>query len=637
MAINRNDNIQALNFDFTETPLQPLIGALQSRQRRYDQNFALADDLSNKYINSLEVDRPRANKITSDIQTKIDGLVKNSSGDFSSLTKDLYAIKRDVNKQFSAQGEAGAIMANKAIFDKRSQEERDRLKKGEITQEQFSLWYNSTNANYKGIGDFDPVAGGYNVLNTGDIAKYVDAYDLGIDIAKELEPIVGEVEYDSLTGNWITTKGSKKEILDPNFINQVVANRLAANDQYMNYLTQTMTAKGMGSQPQIENAILSVSSNIANAFAKNNQSSKFKLKANPFVLKQMDQDLMKELYRPDIAYDAVSSTAGELPEMSVDKLTRKTLDPYYTSYVTSETGILATEGGMEGYKDSKAAQALKESERVKESDAFSVTDFVYSGKAKKDPNINEHLLRESIKQVPRSSGETEGEYSSKVFDFYNKSRNNSINTQFHAVRLSDPKQQKDLATSVLNQASVGNASVVVFQNGKYSEPMTLPEALDAVGGKMKDMYNEDTGAWKVGAAAIEHATNTKAPNGIKIGVPGTKASIAVINWSEGLNRDMAPITDLASVPVGGVSEPTFLEMVHDKPIVSKKEYETIKSGPKKGQLQEVINIYEAKADGSAGEKLDADLSTISRNFFDPVYKDYMIRSRSSEQYNYFPN
>lgn len=626
MATNRYDNIQPLNFDFSKTQLQPLVAALQAKQQRYNQNFAVADELSSKYIDALDVDKPRANRITSDLQGRIDKLVETTGGDYSALSKDLYAMKRDTNKLFGPQGEAGAIMGNKAIFSKRTEEERERLKKGEITEQQFNLWYKNTKDNYSGVGDFNPVSGSYNVINPDNLAKYVDPYSLGIDIAKELEPFVGEATYDTVSGDWVVTNGSKKEILPKEYVASVVGNRLAQSDEYMNYLTQTLRYQGVTDPSMVDKQIGLVAENLGNAFARNNVSTTHKLKERGFELakykKGLDEELLNEFYRPDQAYDAVSSAQQELPEMTVNSLTQiKEYRPSLGTYV---------------HKDQAELNAQEASKLATERDTFDVVDFVYSGKASKNPEINASLLRESIKEVGRKPDESNKEYSDRVFDFYNKSRNNSVNTQFSAIRIGTTKQQEELGKTLLSQADAGNASVVVFEGGKYSDHMTLQEAMVKAKVKLSDIYNEKTGEWTGKVSVIEHPSNTKAPNGAKINIPGKKASLTIINWSEGLNRDTAPVTELASVRVNEYSKPMFLEHVHEKPIVSKREYAKIASGDKKGQLQEVINIYEVDETGKPGRLLGP-LSEMSAAAFDGRIKEYMPRSTSEKQFKFLPN
>lgn len=63
MAINRFNKITPLQFNLGEMPLQPLMGILGQKQKMFDENQAIADDLSNKYIEALPQDRARADQL----------------------------------------------------------------------------------------------------------------------------------------------------------------------------------------------------------------------------------------------------------------------------------------------------------------------------------------------------------------------------------------------------------------------------------------------------------------------------------------------------------------------------------------------------------------------------------------------
>lgn len=134
---NRFDQFAPLTFNLPETPLEPLAGALQAKQQMYDTSQNLADDLANQYIDALQQDQGRANALTSGWQQSIDAMVENYNGDYSQMYGELRGLKRDITKAFSPQGEAGAIQANKKAYVTALENERKRLEKGEITQQQL--------------------------------------------------------------------------------------------------------------------------------------------------------------------------------------------------------------------------------------------------------------------------------------------------------------------------------------------------------------------------------------------------------------------------------------------------------------------------------------------------------------------
>lgn len=244
MAINRFDQFAPLEFRMPETPLQPLIGALEAKQTRYDQSFAMADELSNQYIDALEQDQARANTLTQGWQTRIDDMVEQYDGDYSRIYKDLYGLKRDITKSFSPQGEAGAIQANKAAYVDALKRERERLAKGEIAQEQLESWANYTMLNYQGVGERDPITGSYNELSPESIARYVNGEEIAREAAKEIAAMEGGSETVNIGGQWLVKKGNKYEVIEPGLIQSVVERSLSNNPEYINYLRQDSKFSG---------------------------------------------------------------------------------------------------------------------------------------------------------------------------------------------------------------------------------------------------------------------------------------------------------------------------------------------------------------------------------------------------------
>lgn len=54
--------------------------------------------------------------------------------------------------------------------------------------------------NYSGVGSKNPITGAFNQLVPESIAQNVDAYELGMDIAKELDPTKYSTKYDKVAG-----------------------------------------------------------------------------------------------------------------------------------------------------------------------------------------------------------------------------------------------------------------------------------------------------------------------------------------------------------------------------------------------------------------------------------------------------
>jgi len=62
MSWNRFYKSAPVEFKFEETPLQPLMMALQSRQKRFDVSRETSDEIYDTSIDSLQADRKLADE-----------------------------------------------------------------------------------------------------------------------------------------------------------------------------------------------------------------------------------------------------------------------------------------------------------------------------------------------------------------------------------------------------------------------------------------------------------------------------------------------------------------------------------------------------------------------------------------------
>lgn len=204
MAINRYYKSEPVQFNFGQVPLQPLMMAMESKQKRYDQGLAASEELYNVSLESLKQDRARADELVQGWRGGIDSAVEKYKGDYSQIMGDLYRIKRDITRSVGPGGEAGAIVGNYKSYIKSLEEERERLKKGEITQQQLEAWNESTLSGYTGVGQKDPVTGMYNQLMPESIAKYTDPNDLMHTALKSLAAEEGGSEITQIGNKWMT-------------------------------------------------------------------------------------------------------------------------------------------------------------------------------------------------------------------------------------------------------------------------------------------------------------------------------------------------------------------------------------------------------------------------------------------------
>lgn len=177
MAANRFERSAPVQFDLYETPLEPLMMALEAKQRRYDTGYQLAEQLGEVSLDALQQDRPRANELVSGWRNKIDDMVTQYDGDYSRMYKDLGALRTEVRRSLLPGGEGAAIMSNLKSVQDATKEQRERLASGKITQAQYNLWYQNMMSGYTGVGTKDPVLGTYNQITPENIAEYVNPDD----------------------------------------------------------------------------------------------------------------------------------------------------------------------------------------------------------------------------------------------------------------------------------------------------------------------------------------------------------------------------------------------------------------------------------------------------------------------------
>lgn len=286
MGINRFYKSEPVQFQLPEIPLQPLMMALESKQKRFDTGYELSAQLRNQYLDALPQDRAIADEWSKGINQNIDQLVNQYDGDYSRLNKDLRVLQNKVQQDLAPGGIGNAILSNKKAYTSALDTERKRLAKGEITQDQLGSWMNYTLSNYTGVGEKDPISGNYNTLTPEDVAKYISSYDVAQPIAEDLPSIINADEVVGLSSDnkWIVKRGEKIEEVSPDRIQQAVAGSLMSNPEYLNYLQQIYKFKGQQLTPDnLALEIGSVADNLAQVYSRRNFTGTRDMKANPYM------------------------------------------------------------------------------------------------------------------------------------------------------------------------------------------------------------------------------------------------------------------------------------------------------------------------------------------------------------------
>ena len=124
-------------FKLPETPLEPLMMALNAKQKRFDVSKELSDTIYDAAIDALPQDRKRADEIVGGWRTKVDDLVAKYDGDYSQILPELNSLKRQIKNELSPGAQGAQIVTHKNLYGERLKAEQERLAKGEITQNQL--------------------------------------------------------------------------------------------------------------------------------------------------------------------------------------------------------------------------------------------------------------------------------------------------------------------------------------------------------------------------------------------------------------------------------------------------------------------------------------------------------------------
>lgn len=200
MAVNRYFNPRVYEGSLYTPPVEFIAGALEQAQKKYDVNFAAAEKLRNQYIQSRTVDRADANALQDTWNKKVDSIAAKYSGDYSAATKDLYALQSEMARSMGPGGQAAAIQGNYLIEQESLKEEKARLAKGEITQDQFNNLQNYYRTAPK--TQLDPSSNTYSTLGQIALAKYVDHSKIYKETLDKTKPrVISRDVYAGKDGN----------------------------------------------------------------------------------------------------------------------------------------------------------------------------------------------------------------------------------------------------------------------------------------------------------------------------------------------------------------------------------------------------------------------------------------------------
>jgi hypothetical protein len=507
--INRYYNRTPYQGELYQPNVELISEVLGQAQKKYDTNFATAQQLKNKYINALPQDRAIADEIQASTEKRIDDIVTKYSGDYSAASKDLYSLIGDLEKDYNPGGKAHAIETNYKGYNEAIGREQERLKKGEVISAQVAALQGHIARTYSGIGEKDKVTGSYNMLTVPDLAKYVDESKL-IEEAYKSTPEQKRKEGKTYfkDGNQyyqeVETQGKPYEVLRQSF-----SDALFGDNAYTSYKDQLGYLSGDNpTQQQFEDDIINTADRYASTRAYMNTSDILKAERDPVYLEnlrhghRMNEAKYKQKLKDASTQEVMGNLFGALGVgEAVNRAAGSELPKDWRTYSTGKQE-LKFPGTMSG-------AMYIESETL--STRGNLYDLISSNKIKEvAPGINANLLTAGARKLAAEQGfnlDNQSEawkrnfYASNESEIRDQYNNDRKNVQ---VGIADEFAVPDGAGKVLKEqliprAMAGNTSVFQIKNGSLQEYTKLGD----IGISENDIY-DDNGSIKKGVKVTDY-------------------------------------------------------------------------------------------------------------------------------------
>lgn len=226
-------------------------------------------------------------------------MVTKYDGDYSRMYKELGSLKRDITRTMGAGGEGNAIQTNFANYYNWLKGEQDRLKKGEILQAQLQHGANYYLQNYQGVGQQDPATGNYNLFQPESLAKYTNPDDFLHEALKNVAADEGGSLVARPDGFYIKTSGGKFEKIDQERIQNIAAQTLMNNPEYVNMMHQLGNHMGVDPAQMIQQDIAERAVRMGNIYRKDNRWYESDLRPDSSAMKLFELQLEQQMRGPD--------------------------------------------------------------------------------------------------------------------------------------------------------------------------------------------------------------------------------------------------------------------------------------------------------------------------------------------------
>lgn len=517
--VNRYFNPTPYEGSLYAPPVDFIAGALEKLQGVYDKNFADAQALKDTYLQALPQDRQKADQFQNDVITSIDNITAKYSGDYSQATKDLIALQTDIKRKLRPGTEYYTIQQNFKTYNESLAKEKERLAKGEISQEQYAALVSNIEKNYKGVQK-NQVTGTYDPLVIEPLAQYADRNKIATEVLDKLKPReqkVAEWIRDPKSGMYRKVERTISQI-DPTEAAFAVKSALQNDDKFMAYLQQLNRLQGTDATADF-NAILT---NIATEL----------VPAKTGVFKDLqDQDLRED----PVARDARAfRRAVQLEELRYqNKIRFEGFKQQQNSPVDGgDVEILGLTKQPMSYPKldpdaARRAVASPDGTRYRWTNPSDVNEIL---KLRMRTDVNYELLESIKKANPNKS-------SKDIIQIYNDNlgKDNS-STELYYTRYQTTAAQKEEAERIVPQLRAGN--IPIFEYDPSTEEVKdlsgNAKAREDVIGAMYDNAQKPT---KVTARALGKTSVASGdlPFGTIISPQGTNKTYIVADMSTKFN------------------------------------------------------------------------------------------------------
>ncbi len=141
--------------------LEAFAQPLSEMQAKFDTTKAEIE-AADFALSRLSQDDPRAKELLKEIESKRDELASNllATGNYREASSKL----RELNKVYNKDEETGAIKGNYETYQAAAKKEKERVDKGEITQQDYDLWDFKVKHGFKGTS-YDKDSDTYSAIN----------------------------------------------------------------------------------------------------------------------------------------------------------------------------------------------------------------------------------------------------------------------------------------------------------------------------------------------------------------------------------------------------------------------------------------------------------------------------------------